>query len=107
MKSFFVFLSRNKGYTFINFFGLSVSLMFVMLIGLYTWQERSIDRQLDNAGRIEVLCFDFGDGNTCDGTHHVNVKHFRKQYPEIESACGVCFNQACRRRLCARQYLSC
>lgn len=94
MKSFFVFLSRNKGYTLINFFGLSVSLMFVMLIGLYTWQERSIDRQLDNAGRIEVLCFDFGDGNTCDGTHHVNVKHFRKQYPEIESACGVCFNQA-------------
>ena len=34
MKSYFVFLSRNKGYTLINVFGLSVSLMFVMLIGL-------------------------------------------------------------------------
>ena len=28
MKSFFIFLSRNKGYTLINFFGLSVSLPF-------------------------------------------------------------------------------
>ena len=94
MKSFFVFLSRNKGYTLINFFGLSVSLMFVMLIGLYTWQEKSIDRQVTNANRIEVLCTDFGDGNVCEGTHHVNIKHLRKQYPEIESACGACFANA-------------
>lgn len=94
MKSFFVFLSRNKGYTLINFFGLSVSLMFVMLIGLYTWQEKSIDRQVANANRIEVLCTDFGDGNVCEGTHHVNIKHLRKQYPEIESACGACFANA-------------
>ena len=55
MKSYFVFLSRNKGYTLINFFGLSVSLMFVMLIGLYTWQEKSIDKQVANADRIEAL----------------------------------------------------
>ena len=94
MKSYFVFLSRNKGYTLINVFGLSVSLMFVMLIGLYTWQEKSIDKQVANADRIEALGTDFGDGNVCEGTHHVNIKHLREQYPEIESACGACFANA-------------
>ena len=70
MKSYFVFLSRNKGYTLINFFGLSVSLMFVMLIGLYTWQEKSIDKQVANADRIEVLGMSFDGTDACEGIHH-------------------------------------
>ena len=45
LKSYFTFLSRNKIYTAINVFGLSVALMFVMLIGLYVWQETNVDRQ--------------------------------------------------------------
>lgn len=92
MKSFFVFLSRNKGYTLINFFGLSVSLMFVMLIGLYTWQEKSIDRQVANANRIEALCMSFDGTDACEGIHHYVGMQLRKHYPEIESVCGVCHN---------------
>ena len=34
LKSYFTFLSRNKIYTAINVFGLSVALMFVMLLRL-------------------------------------------------------------------------
>ena len=34
LKSYFTFLSRNKVYTAINVFGLSISLMFVIIIGL-------------------------------------------------------------------------
>lgn len=94
MKSFFVFLSRNKGYTLINFFGLSVSLMFVMLIGLYTWQEKSIDRQVTNADRIEALCMSFNGTNECEGIHHYVGTQLRRHYPEIESACGVCQNNS-------------
>jgi len=92
MKSYFVFLSRNKGYTLINFFGLSVSLMFVMLIGLYTWQEKSIDRQVANADRIEALGMSFDGTDACEGIHHYVGTQLRKHYPEIESACGVCHN---------------
>ena len=40
-KSFFKFLGRNKAYTLIDVFGLSVSLMFVLLIAVYTVQEMS------------------------------------------------------------------
>lgn len=94
MKSFFVFLSRNKGYTLINFFGLSVSLMFVMLIGLYTWQEKSIDRQVAHADRIEALCMSFNGTNECEGIHHYVGTQLRRHYPEIESACGVCQNNS-------------
>ena len=35
-KSFLKFLGRNKAYTLIDVFGLSVSLMFVLLIAVYT-----------------------------------------------------------------------
>ena len=38
-KSYFTFLSRNKTYTAVNVFGLAVSLTFVIIIGLYTWQQ--------------------------------------------------------------------
>ena len=44
LKSFLKFLSRNKLYTVINVVGLSVSLMFVILIGIYVVQELSVDQ---------------------------------------------------------------
>ena len=44
IKSFLKFLSRNKGYTAIDVFGLSVSLMFVILIAVYVERELNIRR---------------------------------------------------------------
>ena len=43
MKSYFRFLSRNKLYTLINIAGLVVSLMFIILMGDYTWRQYSIE----------------------------------------------------------------
>ena len=48
IKSFLKFLSRNKGYTAIDVFGLSVSLMFVILIAVYVERELNIDKQQAN-----------------------------------------------------------
>ena len=74
----------------INILGLSVSLMFVILIGVYNYQERSVDRQLDKRDRIEVLCLSDPDGsNAGEGLHHVTQKYLKQQFPEIESSCGV------------------
>lgn len=42
--SFGKFLSKNKSYTTINVFGFAVSLMFVILIGLYIQDELHVDR---------------------------------------------------------------
>lgn len=41
LKSYFTFLSRNKTYTAVNVFGLAVSLMFVIIIGLYTCRRQA------------------------------------------------------------------
>ena len=51
MKSYFKFLSRNKAYTFINIAGLVASLMFIILMGDYTWRQCSIDSWHKNADR--------------------------------------------------------
>ena len=55
IKSFLKFLSRNKGYTAIDVFGLSVSLMFVILIAVYVERELNIDKQQANYDRIVAI----------------------------------------------------
>ena len=45
MKSYFKFLSRNKAYTAIDVLGLALSMMFIMIIGAYSWHETHIDSQ--------------------------------------------------------------
>lgn len=83
-KSFFKFLNRNKAYTAIDIFGLSVSLMFVLLIAVYTVQELSTDRFHENGDRIYVL------GNEEHAVSGVPVAYrLKDRYPEIEKVCPV------------------
>ena len=69
LKSFLKFLSRNKLYTVINVVGLSVSLMFVILIGIYVVQELSVDRFQQDGDRIYIL----GDVNKDGSRDYLNV----------------------------------
>ena len=55
MGTYLKFLSRNKLYTFINIAGLSISLMFVILLGDYTWRQLSMDSWHKNADRIYLI----------------------------------------------------
>ncbi|WP_298064864.1 ABC transporter permease [uncultured Rikenella sp.] len=55
LKSFWNFLRRNKLFTAINIFGFAVSLMFVVLIGLYIQDELRVDRQHEKGERIYRL----------------------------------------------------
>ena len=88
LKSYFTFLSRNKAYTAVNVFGLAVSLMFVIIIGLYTWQEYSIDRQHGKADRIYNIGLEAGDGNKTANCHHIALRYLRDRFPEVELTCG-------------------
>ena len=86
-RSFFKFLSRNKAYTAIDIFGLSVSLMFVILIAVYTVQEFSTDNFQENRNRIYVLGY---EENAVSG---VPVAYrLQERYPEIEKVCPVISN---------------
>ena len=84
MKSYFRFLSRNKLYTLINIAGLVVSLMFIILMGDYTWRQYSIDSWHKNSDRIYLT----GSGEDFfmwpQAAQEINA-----MCPEIEQTCCV------------------
>lgn len=87
IKSFLKFLSRNKAYTAIDLFGLSVSLMFVILIAVYTVQELSVDKSHKDIERIFVLSNDRGVASALPIAYRL-----QERYPEIEQVCPVITN---------------
>lgn len=87
IKSFLKFLSRNKAYTAIDIFGLSVSLMFVVLIAVYTVQELSVDKYHTNGDRIYGLAYE-----KAAVTGVPVVYRLQERYPEIERVCPVISN---------------
>ncbi|MBO5603343.1 MAG: FtsX-like permease family protein [Prevotella sp.] len=84
MNSYLKFLSRNKLYTFINIAGLAVSLMFIILMGDYTWRQYSIDRWHKNADRICLM------GNeSFFFMWPQEAEDIKNLCPEVEEACCV------------------
>ena len=84
MKSFLRFLRRNPYYTVINILGLSVALMFVILIGDYTWRQFSTDSSQPNKDRIVLM------GRSGDYMSWPEESwKIGRMYPEIENTCCV------------------
>ena len=95
MKSFGVYLSRNKFYTLVNVVGFSVSLMFVILIMLYARQEYSVDKIIDKADRIYTVCTYKGEDEHADateGSHWFTQRTIKKTFPQVEMTCGVAYS---------------
>lgn len=82
IRSFIKFLSKNKFYTAIDIFGLSISLMFVILIAVYTIKELSIDNYQEKADRIYVL----SNGDNLGSAYRI-ADRIIERYPEIEKVC--------------------
>lgn len=86
MKYFLRFLKNNPLYAVINMVGLALSLMFVILIGDYTYRQFSIDKWHRNHERIYVL-----------GTENRNTlmswpdcsRSLKGRCPEVEDVCCV------------------
>ena len=84
LKTYFHFLSHNKLFTCVNVLGLSISLMFVLLIANMTIRQFSIDAQVKDADRISLLANEFFEG----GHYNLGDK-LQSRYPEIEDWCGT------------------
>jgi len=54
---------KNKGFSAINIFGLSVGIAFAMLIGAYVWGELQVNRQLRNADNQYIIQSKWKDPN--------------------------------------------
>lgn len=88
MNSYLKFLSCNKAYTAIDVFGLAISMMFVVLIGCYTWQEWHIDKQHTKADRMYYLGLEMS-GQKYMGSHWYLQSILKDKFPEIESSTAL------------------
>ncbi|MEG1934441.1 MAG: FtsX-like permease family protein [Rikenellaceae bacterium] len=83
-KSFFNFLGRNKAYTAIDIFGLSVSFMFVIIIAIYTIQELRVDKTQKNYDKLYLLA----NENHCGSAYRLAAK-IKDRFPEVDDVCPL------------------
>lgn len=88
MRSYFNFLKKNKAYTIIDVAGLAISIMFIVLIGGYTWQETHIDSEQTKKDRLYFLSVDM-DGQKVSGSHWRMLRKLMDRFPEIETGTGI------------------
>ncbi|MCL2245904.1 MAG: FtsX-like permease family protein [Lentimicrobiaceae bacterium] len=79
LKTYQRFLFRNKLYTAVSLLGFSVSLMFVVLLGVYIKQENSVDDFQEKKARIFVMTH---DNKTNFG--NLVAAFVKEQCPEVE-----------------------
>lgn len=87
LKTYFTYLSRNKLFTLVNTIGLSVSLMFVLLISNLVIRQLTIDKGMKDADRIMVFY-----NEKFAGGHYNLGTYMQSRYPEIEDWCAVSDN---------------
>ena len=61
MKSYFKFLSRNKLYTAIEAFGLSVAISFILILGAYALMEYNVGKGKGNGKAKETYAVGMGN----------------------------------------------
>ena len=83
MKTYFTFLERNKLFTFVNVAGLSISLMFVLLIANMVTRQLTVEKDQRDADRTFV----FANGNH-GTTHYLIGEKLQNRYPEVEDWCS-------------------
>ena len=79
-------LRKNKLYSIINVFGLTIGLAACLLIGVYINHELSYDRFNENANRIVRATMEYGkeDVNTTATTGTKVGPQFKRMFPQIE-----------------------
>lgn len=94
LKTYFTSSQRNKLFTVVNVAGLSISLMFVLLIADMVTRQLSVDKNLKDTDRICV----FASENTAAG-HYLLGEKLQSRYPEIEDWCAYTGNFGIQTRI--------
>ena len=91
MKTYLTFLSRNRLFTLVNVLGLSVSLMFVLLIGDMVVRELTVGQDIEDRDEIYVLT-----NNISTAGHVIMGDMLMNRYPEIKSWSALYGTQSLR-----------
>lgn len=76
---------KNKVFSLINIWGLSVGIAFTLLIGAYVWSEVQVNRHLKNAGSQYIILNKFIDPNFSNeiGTIAELPRFLKNNYPNL------------------------
>ncbi|WP_214071700.1 ABC transporter permease [Mucilaginibacter sp. dw_454] len=76
---------KNKAFSLINIFGLSIGIAFTLLIGAYVWSELQVNRQLKNVDNQYIIMNKFIDPNFSNdvGTVAELPKALKDNYPNL------------------------
>lgn len=89
-------ISRDKFYSFLNLFGLTIGLAVTLLIGVYVIDELSYDRFHSNSGRIYRLPTDLKFGSSevkLTSSHPALANSLREELLEVEEVARIEFQQ--------------
>src|ERR1700712_252405 len=78
-------LWKNKVFSLINIFGLSVGIAFTLLIGAYVWGELQVNTQLKNADNQYIILSKWKDpniGNEIGGIAQL-PRALKENYPNL------------------------
>lgn len=80
-------LSRHRFFALLNSAGLSMGLLFCLLIGAYIWSELQVNRQLRNANRQYILTSEWRDPNIGYPLTSIGplAKQLKEKYPTVVS----------------------
>ena len=84
LKSYFTYLGRNRLFALVNVLGLSVSLMFVLLIGDMVVRQLTVGHDIKNRKEVYVLT-----NGTSSGGHYIMGNMLSGRYPEIKEWCAA------------------
>src|SRR5438445_13593302 len=92
IKSAFRSLLKNKGFTFLNIFGLALGLSICLLIVFYVADELSYDRYNTKADRIYRLNTELKYGGTTSTfaiTAPIAADELKNAFPEVENSVRI------------------
>jgi putative ABC transport system permease protein len=81
-------LFKNKLYSFVNIFGLTIGIASCILIGVYIVHELSFDKFHKNADRIARVTMDYSGGDVQTKVAITGTKvgpQFKRTFPEVET----------------------
>ena len=84
LKPYFRYLSRNRFFTLVNVLGLSISLMFVLLITDMVIRQLTVDKDIEDVERIHVLTTE-----RYATSHYIVGRNLEGRYPAMEDWCIV------------------
>jgi len=86
-------LQKNKVFSFINIFGLTVGLTCCMLLTLYIWHESSYDNyhpNIDRLYQIGDIEMEQGKETRYPSTSHPVAALFKSEFPDVEATARIC-----------------